>query len=183
MEHIPETTRILAAVPAHEGAEAAQIGECHERLISLYAYWNAKRGSREMPGRADVDPAELKSHLPLLCLIDVVPDARRYVYRLVGTREAEMRGRDPTGRAVTEAYYAESAGDTTDYLDQVLATRRPVLYRGTYHPFPTRTETGEVLFLPLSRDGRAIDMIMLYSHTLWLKDERPPPLLEMRRRA
>ncbi|TDQ82274.1 PAS domain-containing protein [Dongia mobilis] len=183
MEQIPETTRILERVPAHEGAEAAQIGECDERLISIYTYWNEKRGTRAMPGRPDIDPADLKAHLPLLCLIDVVPDARRYVYRLVGTREAEMRGRDPTGKAVAEAYYAERAGDTTDYLDRVLATGRPLLYRGTYHPLPTRTETGEVLFLPLSRDGHAVDMIMLYSHVLWLKDERRSPLVAMRRRA
>lgn len=181
MERILETTRVLAEVPAASGAEAAQIAECHDSLVTLYTYWNEKRGPREMPARADIDPVDLKSLLPLLCLIDLVPDERRYVYRLVGTRDVEMRGRDPTGKPVGEAYYAESAESTTSYLDQVVSTRRPVLYRGTYQPFPTRTETGEVLFLPLSRNGQQIDMIMLYSHTLWFKDERPQPV--MRKRA
>ncbi|WP_374370640.1 PAS domain-containing protein [Dongia sp.] len=180
MERILETTRVLDEVPAAAGAEAAQIAECHDSLVTLYTYWNEKRALREMPGRADIDPADLKALLPLLCLIDLVPDERRYVYRLVGTRDVEMRGKDPTGKAVGEAYYAESAESTTNYLDQVVSTRRPVLYRGTYQPFPTRVETGEVLFLPLSQDGSAINMIMLYSHTLWFKDERPQPMIRKR---
>lgn len=110
---------------------------------------------------------------PLLCLVDLVTDERRHVYRLVGTRDVEMRGHNPTGKPVGKAYYGESATQTTDYFDRVVATRRPLLYRGTFRPWATRLETDEVIYLPLSRDGREIDMIMLYSHTLWIKDELP----------
>ncbi|HET6159098.1 MAG TPA: PAS domain-containing protein [Dongiaceae bacterium] len=149
------------------------LAESHRSLQNLYTYWNAQRGTRSMPGRGDIDPVDLKSLLPDLILIDVVTDPRRYVYRLVGTHEVDMRGRDPTGKAVDEAYYGESAEDTTDYLDRVVRTCAPVLYRGTYQPLRTRTQRDDVLFLPLSKDGDAVNMIMVLSHTDWMKEEPP----------
>lgn len=147
------------------------LADSHASLRQLYAYWDARRGARTMPARSDIDPVDLKALLPVLILIDVVPDARRYTYRLVGTREVEMRGRDPTGKSILEAYYGESAEDTTFYLDRVVQAREPVLYRGTYQPLTTRTQRDDVLFLPLSKDGEAVNMIMLLSHTDWVKDE------------
>ena len=124
-----------------------------------------------MPARSDIDPTELKMLLPSIILIDVVDDERRYIYRLVGTREVDQRGSDPTGKSVKEAYYAESAEETMAYLDRVVATRAPVLYRGTYRSSRTRTQQEDIIFLPLSRDGAAVDMIILYSHIDWLKDD------------
>jgi hypothetical protein len=127
-----------------------------------------------MPARGDLDPVDLKPMLPMLILIDVVQDARRYAYRLVGTREVEMRGSDPTGKAVEEAYYGETPGETTWYLDRVVRTRQPVLYRGTYRPLSTRTQREDVLFLPLSQDGETVNMIMILGHVDWVKDDRRP---------
>ena len=145
--------------------------DCHSSLRNLYDYWNARRGARFMPARSDLDPVDLKPILPVLILIDVVTDARRYVYRLVGTREVEMRGSDPTGKAVQDAYYAESPEETALYLDCVVRTREPVLYRGTYQPLSTRTLREEVLFLPLSKDGETVNMVMVLGHIDWMKDE------------
>lgn len=146
------------------------LADCQASLRQLYAYWDAQRGTRAMPARSDVDPVDLKALLSDLILIDVVPDARRYIYRLVGTHEVEMRGRDPTGKSILDAYYGESAEDTTVYLDRVVQTRQPVFYRGTYQPLRTRTQREDVLFLPLSTDGETVNMIMLLSHTDWVKD-------------
>ena len=149
------------------------LADCHSSLRNLYDYWNSRRGTRAMPARGDLDPVDLKAVLPLLMLIDVVPDERRYVYRLVGTREVEMRGSDPTGKAIKDAYYAESAEESTWYLDHVVRTREPVLYRGTYQPLSTRTQREDVLFLPLSKDGETVNMIMILGHIDWMKDEAP----------
>jgi hypothetical protein len=147
------------------------LADCHRSLRNVYDYWNARRGTRTMPARGDLDPVDLKAVLPLLMLIDVVADERRYVYRLVGTREVEMRGSDPTGKPIKEAYYAESAEESARYLDHVVRTREPVLYRGTYQPLSTRTQREDVLFLPLSQDGEAVNMIMILGHIAWMKDE------------
>jgi len=147
------------------------LARCHVTIQRLYEYWDLKRGQRSMPARSDLDPVDMKALLPHLILVDVVPDERRYIYRLVGTREVEMRGGDPTGKAVKDAYYAESAGETVAYLDRVVTTQGPILYRGTYQPISTRTQEEDVLFLPLSKSGSACDMILIYGHIQWMKDE------------
>jgi hypothetical protein len=145
---------------------------CHESLRMLHAYWDQKRGTRAMPARGDLDPVDLKPLLPVMTLIDVVPDERRYVYRLVGTREVEMRRQDPTGKPVSEAYYAESPGETVQVLDHVVMTRQPALFRGVYQPFSTRTQSEDVVYLPLSQDGETVNMILVLGHVAWIKDER-----------
>ena len=61
-----------------------------------------------MPARRDIDPTEFVPHLPGIMLVDVVADERRYVYRLVGTREVEARGQNPTGRPVGESFHGSS---------------------------------------------------------------------------
>jgi hypothetical protein len=165
-------TAAPGAVEVFSARSADALATSHRSLQMLYAYWAARCGARPMPSRADVDPVDLKSVLPMLILIDVVPDPRRYVYRLVGTREVEMRSGDPTGKAVEEAYYGESAEETIRYLDRVAETRQPLFYRGTYKPLRTRTQRDDILFLPLSNDGERVNMIMVLSHTEWVKDER-----------
>jgi hypothetical protein len=152
----------------------AELEGCHASIVKLHDYWRSKCGDRAMPARRDIDPTDMRGLLPNVILVDVVDDARRYVYRLVGTHEVEMRGSDPTGKPVREAFYAESAEDTLRYLDRVVATARPVLYRGTYQPTSTRTQTEETLFLPLSNDGAKVNMILIYGHTSWVRDEERP---------
>src|SRR5689334_25417586 len=97
-------------------------------LQLIYGYWLTQRGSRPMPRRSDLDPADIPPRLlPGITLVDVVPDPRRYVYRLVGTMEAEVRGFDPTGKSVVEAYFGENAADATECYDLVVKTCAPVL--------------------------------------------------------
>jgi hypothetical protein len=132
-------------------------------LQRIYAYWEAKRGSRSMPRRADLDPAEIPPRLlPGITLVDVVPDPRRYVYRLVGTMEAEVRGHDPTGKSVAEAYFGENAEDATECYDRVVETRAPVLDPIPFLERRRGYRGAESLFLPLSNDGVAVNMIVVF---------------------
>ena len=132
-------------------------------LQRIYAYWQAKRGSRPMPRRADLDPTEIPPLLlPGITLVDVVPDTRRYVYRLVGTKEAEVRGYDPTGRSVGEAFFGENAEDATECYDRVVATGAPVLDPVPFLERRRGYRGAESLFLPLSNDGVAVNMILVF---------------------
>jgi hypothetical protein len=63
-----------------------RIDACHMDVRAMYDYWLARRGGRAMPARADLEPVEIKKLLPMLVLVDVMADARRFVYRLVGRR-------------------------------------------------------------------------------------------------
>jgi hypothetical protein len=143
--------------------DIAELKSYSANLQQIYAYWQSKRGGRPMPRRADLDPAEIPPRLlPGITLVDVVPDHRRYVYRLVGTMEAEVRGYDPTGRSVAEAYFGEDAEDATECYDRVVDTCAPVLDPTPFLERRRGYRGAESLFLPLSNDGAAVNMILVF---------------------
>jgi hypothetical protein len=132
-------------------------------LAPVFRYWDKKRAGRRMPRRADIDPTELIAFLPALMIIDVVPDDRRYVYRLVGTREVDARGRDPTGHPVGEAFIGSSRERVLENYDRVLLTGRPHVDTGTVITTKDRLDDSHVIFLPLSEDGEAVTQILVYT--------------------
>jgi len=132
-------------------------------LEPVFRYWDKKRGGRRMPRRADIDPAELIGFLPALMLVDVVPDDRRYVYRLVGTREVDARGRDPTGRPVGEAFIGSSRERVLANYDRVQLTGRPHIDTSTVITTKGRLDDSHVIFLPLSEDDRTVSQILVYT--------------------
>jgi hypothetical protein len=139
------------------------LADCHERVRAVYRYWDSKRNGRLMPRRADLDPLDIPKLLSDICLVDVVPDARKYVYRLIGTNEAAMRGRDPTGLAVGEGYFGTSKESVFLNYDGVTRTRAPRLDRDPSMTADHRFIQHESIFLPLSDDGEHVNMILVYT--------------------
>jgi len=127
-------------------------------------YWEEKRRGRLMPSRADIDPLELRKYLPGIILIDVVDDARRYVYRLVGTREVAMRGKDPTGQSMVEAFFAADLESALAIPDKVVATKAPLFIHRDFTAPDGRLGFEDLIMLPLSEDGARVTMIMGYTH-------------------
>jgi hypothetical protein len=152
---------------------------CHEDTKALYAYWLAICRGRQMPARADLDPLDLPPRLlPCLCLVDVVPDARRYVYRLVGTADVEMRGNDPTGKSVAEACFAPSPENALGCYDTVVSTKAPLLDPEPFMAPNGRYVTEETLFLPLSSDGINVNMVLVFTHSKYAR----PTIQELAKR-
>lgn len=140
----------------------ARIAACHPDIQAMVDYWRRQAGSRRMPRRTDIDPTDIKAFLPRITLVDVVPDARRFVYRLVGTEEVASRGSDPTGRSVAEAYFAAAPEESLMYYEQVVELGAPCCFRGDYHAPDGALEKQDVIFLPLSEDGEAVSMILVF---------------------
>jgi hypothetical protein len=141
-------------------------------IQALYRYWKTKAGPRRMPARRDIDPLDLVALLPSIMLVDVLtppqdgasPAHGHYVYRLVGTREVEMRGADPTGKPIA----THGLGGMTDLAlrnyDKVVRTKRPFLDRNedgiqVHHRF----QDLDCAFFPLSSDGDRVDMVLVYT--------------------
>jgi hypothetical protein len=133
-------------------------------IVAFHAYWNRKRRGRRMPARADIDPAEIVPFLPGIMLVDVVADARRFVYRLVGTREVAMRGRDPTGKSVGEGFYGASAEASIASYQDVVTRRALRLERREFTTPDGRFGREQVILLPLSADGARVNMVLVYTH-------------------
>jgi hypothetical protein len=140
----------------------ARIAACHSDIRIMVEYWRRKAGNRRMPSRSDIDPVEIKSFLPRITLVDVVADARRFVYRLVGTEEVASRGSDPTGRSVAEAYFAASAEESLVCYEWVARHAEPYCYRDDFYAPDGALEKQDVIFLPLSEDGESVNMILVF---------------------
>ncbi|MBK8161264.1 MAG: PAS domain-containing protein [Rhodospirillaceae bacterium] len=135
---------------------------CHPDIRLVLDYWQQKCAGRAMPSRADIDPGDLRRFLPHITLVDVVDDPRRFVYRLVGTSEVELRGFDPTGKSVADAYFASSADAALLQYETTRVEKKP---RYVADPFQMvdRFIGEEDLFLPLSNDGVTVNMILVFS--------------------
>jgi hypothetical protein len=142
-------------------------------IQTVYRYWKDKAGARRMPARRDIDPVDLVPFLPSIMLVDVCTPAPEsgnaaahghYVYRLVGTREVEMRGSDPTGKPVA----THALGGMTDLAlqnyDTVVRTRMPLFDRNEEDvQIHERLRDLDSVLLPLSSDGDRVDMVLVYT--------------------
>jgi PAS domain-containing protein len=140
-------------------------------LRDVFAYWQRKRGGRSMPARRDVDPHELRAHLPHLFLMDVVVDDFRY--RLLGSAITERYGRDGTGELVSEAY-AELPTIREWYLAvlrAVVSGKRPMLTSAPMRAVQKEFILVQALHLPLSDDDSGVNMILGAAH---FSAQKPP---------
>jgi hypothetical protein len=138
----------------------------------LFAYWAALRQSGvlrgRLPGRVNIDPGDFKRHLPHISLIELRGEPRRYRMRLAGTGLYGLYGREITGLSLEDVYPGDETRYWRDQLDAVVEGGRPAVgcrslaWRGAPHL--------SVLWLrlPLSSDGRKVDMILGYDALIGL---------------
>ena len=139
------------------------LSQASDPIKAMYAFWRAKCRGDAPPRRIDIDPLDLPPDvLPHLTIVEVVPDERRYVYRLVGTREVAIRGNDPTGKSVIESFFGPSVEDALGCYDAVVASRRPFYDRQPFNSADGRYSDDEDLFLPLSDDGRTVNRVLVF---------------------
>jgi len=135
----------------------------HPTLAAIHDYWDAKRGGRAMPARADINPPQLREHLGWIILVDVLPDLSDFRYRLVGTKVARYFGSDGTGQTISEAFRQYGAGA----IKGVQAVHRKaardkvaVAARGEAAWLADGFDYFDSIYLPLSDDGETVNMIL-----------------------
>ena len=110
-------------------------------------------------------PVEIKKLLPMMMLVDVTADPRRFVYRLVGTQEVMERVSDPTGKSVAEAFFGGSLEETLGCYDYVVRNRAPFCYRDPYAASDGQIQDDDIIYLPLSDDGDRVNIVLVYTHS------------------
>ncbi len=137
------------------------------RLAELYAYWQAKYRGPLLPGRADIDPFELKPLLPHVFLIDVERPALQFRYRLVGTAIAHGVGRDVTGRRMDEVLPQRLIAPALRAYREAVVRRQAMRLAGRFWQ-PARSHLlWEAALLPLAADGHTVTMLfggMVFRH-------------------
>jgi hypothetical protein len=142
-------------------------------LGRVLAYWEERRGSRRMPARRDLDPADLAAVLPHLQLIDVVlPD--RFRYRLVGTALVDAFGHDYTGRFVDELLLGTGRADLINRVFTTVRDKaRPVFLQARYFTAKNVDFMTNRIYLPLSENDGEVNM-MLAALSFDFGTHRPP---------
>ncbi len=150
--------------PVREEAELEFIDGVDEPLLNeLVAYWEAKRAGRMAPRRSDIDPIELKAHLPRLLLLDVLQAGVDFRYRLIGTAIVQGMGHDSTGRRVSEVFADHPAllKGVLERFRRVVVKQVPIFTRGRTLWIPDREHRRYVAVgMPLSEDGVRVNMIL-----------------------
>lgn len=132
-------------------------------LVDMLRYWREKCGGRTMASRADIDPVDpaLRPHLGFVVLTDV--EATRFRFRLIGSALTAIVGRDATGQYLDEIYSAADYEYMIAAYRWVVAQRKPLRITGNLHHADHSWIDMESIDLPLSSDGRTVDMIMTRS--------------------
>lgn len=132
-------------------------------LRRLLAYWQERRGDRDFPRRADVDPIDLRFMLDRVALTEVheAPDhgPRRYRLRLVGSYWYRLLGFELTGLWMHDFPHANQRKLTEDFYEALIGGRQPRFARRDVI-VDDQLLHYEIMLLPLSEDGQRISMIM-----------------------
>lgn len=146
--------------------DAALLDVCSPNFAALYRLWEAKRAGRSMAARSDFDPVELRPWLGRVSLFDVLPGPPMdFRYRLCGTQTVVEYGVDLTGKRFSEACYVGSPADAQRSMTEFVRIGR-ARYRND--PIPDKhgfAVMRERIYLPLSADGRSINMILSYQES------------------
>jgi hypothetical protein len=125
--------------------------------------WDAKRGERAWPLRSDLDPIEFRFVLGYVSLIDVhsypAGQPRRFFFRVDGTKQVALFGIDCTGKFLDQIVLPSGMHAALESFNTAVVSGDPQ-YRARSIEFHERLLNYEIVVLPLSRRGTAIDMLM-----------------------
>jgi hypothetical protein len=149
----PETSAALA--PATDALAVLS----DPRLHRFHAYLEAKRGTREFAARRDIDPLDFAYILGNVLLLDVLYEPFRFRYRLIGTILSAKAGYDLTGKFVDDHPDRDYSRYVTARYVETVTGRRPT--SGNYEfVMDGKVKRYQCLRVPLSSDGRTIDMLV-----------------------
>ena len=139
-------------------------------IQAINRYWDTKRAGRFAPRRADIDPAEITAHMPNLMLIDVLRDGD-YRYRLIGTAFTDGKGKNATGKRLTEVFAAqpEVVRLFKARFGAGVGDRSPLFSAGNvyWESKPDELRLFECGYFPLSDDGETVNMILMELLIYW----------------
>jgi hypothetical protein len=122
-------------------------------------YWEAQRGGRFAPSRADIDPLDMVEVLSRVMLADVLRDPLDFRYRLSGTGIADVHGAELTGLRPRDLQPAEYGRLIDQHYRQCVDERRPLMHLILLDLLDSRRAYARLL-LPLTNDGENVSILM-----------------------
>jgi hypothetical protein len=147
----------------------------HASTQAVYAYWNARRGKRPAPTRAEIEPAAIRHALgdTFMLAADYVDELR---FRLAGTRVCALICREIKGEAFSVLWGEQSVGRIEQLTSIVVGETVGAVAGLTAVTAEGDSADCELLLLPLARSGhvriRALGVLAPLTPPYWL-GERP----------
>jgi hypothetical protein len=140
----------------------------HPGIAALVAYWEKKRGAREITDRSDIVPAEIVSLLPHITISDVLDGGRDFRIRIFGTALVELVGEERTGKCLSE--FGTNCVPPTrtervrhrwmDIATRSYTSRRPAFVTGTMSSSRRPHIVWHAVSCPLTLGGTEIEQMI-----------------------
>lgn len=125
----------------------------------LFRYWNTIRGKRDLPRRDELEPADIRTLLPSLFILERDRNAG-ISFRLAGTHICALFGQELRGRQFGMLWHKTQAAKTQHIAGQVMAHRVPIMLAAKGCTADEREIDIEMLLLPLASTEGASDRIL-----------------------
>lgn len=137
-----------------------------DNLQRLYQYWNGKRGERRFPARRDIDPLDFAYVLGWVTLVDITYNpTTRFRFRLYGSELAHRIGLDLTGTYADQHPNREFGTMLQRSWQEVVDRGEPICSHYD-RIVDNRKQPWEALRMPMSADGKTIDMLLAAARPL-----------------
>lgn len=131
----------------------------YAELREFYDYWLSKHRGSQLPSRADVDPLEIPGLLRNIALFQVVNDGEDFIFTLAGSRIEEVHGRSLKGLSIYQLQKNSVVAPALQHYTEVAQIAEPRYREGNLEVLGKEHWASCRLLLPLSSDGKKVDMI------------------------
>jgi hypothetical protein len=140
----------------------------HPGIAALAAYWDLKRGVRELPDRADIDPSEITALLPHITISEVIDNGADFRVRIFGTALVELVGEERTGKRLSEfgtncvppTKAARVRRRWMDAASRAFTSRRPAFITGTMSSSLRPYIVWHAVYCPLTVGGANVEQMI-----------------------
>jgi len=132
----------------------------HSKLRRLYDYWRSRCSNGANPTRRDIDPLDIPDLLPNVFLLDVVGDAEDFIFRLAGSLVEDAFSMPLRGKSIADIQKAAGTPIPVAHHVEVARGGGPRYREGDMQVAGRNHWKTHRLLLPLSSDGKAIDILM-----------------------
>lgn len=131
-----------------------------QSLREILLYWDSLRGGRLLPAWRDIDPVDLRHHLPIVWAWKYDRAADLFTGRLAGEAITTVFGETLKNRSLEDFFKDRSYEDIRKQFHRIVD--EPALYvgRGAVFDYAGRYGSGERIIMPLAEDGMHADGLL-----------------------
>jgi hypothetical protein len=132
-------------------------------VLELDLFLRSLTPENQLPSRSKIDPSEISiALLPWLFMVDVKNNdgALDYQYRLAGTSNVQLVGRDPTGKLASSIFGEDERAFMMDTFDITVREKQPTFWHAAVPHDQHQFVTVYRGIFPLSTDGLNVDILI-----------------------